>query len=182
MMQDWPIFCSYLDRLIQRYSPVNYQYTVRDKIRWLRIVWTFCQTIYRTDILVYQLPFPLFCSFAIDIFKHVILRSICLHITYFYSFHCIIYCVIFFTDYSHVSLLLISDSFRPLPMITRASFQLLLVFYMLAKLFHWLISIPQRLFQSRLVQPIPLCFSHTQHLHKAHGKTRSVVLFLLTKQ
>ena len=27
-----------------------------------------------------------------------------------------------FTDYSHVCLLLISDSFRPLPMITRASF------------------------------------------------------------
>ena len=42
MMQDWPIFCSCLDRLIQRYSSVNYQYTARDKIRWLRIVWTFC--------------------------------------------------------------------------------------------------------------------------------------------
>ena len=43
MRQDWPIFCSYLDRLIQRYSSVsNYQHTARDKIRWLRIVCTFC--------------------------------------------------------------------------------------------------------------------------------------------
>ena len=82
MRQDWPIFCSYLDRLIQRYSSVsNYQHTARDKIRWLRIVCTFCYTIYTTDILVYQLPFPLFCNFAIDIFKHVILRLICLHIS-----------------------------------------------------------------------------------------------------
>ena len=31
----------------------------------------------RQNILVYQLPFPLFCNFAIDIFKHVILRLIC---------------------------------------------------------------------------------------------------------
>ena len=44
----------------------------------------------QTDILVYQLPFPLFCNFAIDIFKHVILRLIFLHITYSYSFHCIL--------------------------------------------------------------------------------------------
>ena len=44
----------------------------------------------RQNILVYQLPFPLFCNFAIDIFKHVILRLIFLHITYFYSFHCIL--------------------------------------------------------------------------------------------
>ena len=44
----------------------------------------------RQNILVYQLPFPLFCNFAIDIFKHVILRLIRLHITYFYSFHCIL--------------------------------------------------------------------------------------------
>ena len=29
MRQDWPIFCSYLDRLIQRYSSVNYQYSAR---------------------------------------------------------------------------------------------------------------------------------------------------------
>ena len=43
-----------------------------------------------TDILVYQLPFPLFCNFAIDIFKHLILRLIFLHITYSYSFHCIL--------------------------------------------------------------------------------------------
>ena len=44
-----------------------------------------------TDILVYQLPFPLFCNFVIDIFKHVILRLIFLHITYSYSFHCILH-------------------------------------------------------------------------------------------
>ena len=44
----------------------------------------------RQNILVYQLPFPLFCNFAIDIFKHVILRLIFLHITYFYSFHCLL--------------------------------------------------------------------------------------------
>ena len=30
MMQDWPIFCSYLETLIQRYSSVNYQYTTRE--------------------------------------------------------------------------------------------------------------------------------------------------------
>ena len=42
MMQVWPIFWSYLDRLIQRYSSLNYRYTARDQIRGLRILWTFC--------------------------------------------------------------------------------------------------------------------------------------------
>ena len=42
MMQVWPIFWSYLDRLIQRYSSLNYRYTARDQIRGLRIIWTFC--------------------------------------------------------------------------------------------------------------------------------------------
>ena len=41
---------------------------------------------------------PFICNFAIDIFKHVILRLIFLHITYFYSFHCILrhmfYCLL----------------------------------------------------------------------------------------
>ena len=91
MMQVWPIFWSYLDRLIQRYSSLNYRYTARDQIRGLRIIWTFSETIYRTDILVYQLPFPLFCNFAIDIFKHVILPLIFLHTTHSYSFHCILH-------------------------------------------------------------------------------------------
>ena len=109
-MQDWPIFCSYLETVIHRYSSVNYQYTARDEISWLRIVWTFCQTIYTTDILVYQLPFPLFCNFAFHIFKHN------LHIFILF----IGYCVTCFTDYSHVSLL-ISHSFRTLPMITLGS-------------------------------------------------------------
>ena len=35
--------------------------------------------------------FPLFCNFAIDIFKHVTLHLIFLHITYSYSFHCILH-------------------------------------------------------------------------------------------
>ena len=42
LMQVWPIFWSYLDRLIQRYSSLNYRYTARDQIRGLRIIWTFC--------------------------------------------------------------------------------------------------------------------------------------------
>ena len=91
MMQVWPIFWSYLERLIQRYSSLKHRYTARDQIRGLRIIWTFCQTIYRTDILVYQLPFPFLCTFAIDIFKHVILRFIFLRITYSYSLHCILH-------------------------------------------------------------------------------------------
>ena len=91
MMQVWPIFWSSLERLIQRYSSLKHRYTARDQIRGLRIIWTFCQTIYRTDILVYQLPFPFLCTFAIDIFKHVILRFIFLRITYSYSLHCLLH-------------------------------------------------------------------------------------------
>ena len=42
MMQVWPIFWSYLERLIQRYSSLKHRYTARDQIRGLRIIWTFC--------------------------------------------------------------------------------------------------------------------------------------------
>ena len=42
MMQLWAIFWSYLERLIQRYSSLNYRYTARDQIRGLRLIWTFC--------------------------------------------------------------------------------------------------------------------------------------------
>ena len=60
--------------------------------------------------------FPLFCNFAIDIFKHVTLHLIFLHITYTYSFHCILhhmfYWLLFPTPSNdHPSLVLASFSF-----------------------------------------------------------------------
>ena len=60
--------------------------------------------------------FPLFCNFAIDIFKHVTLHLISLHITYSYSFHCILHHMFYWLLFStpsndHPSLVLASFSF-----------------------------------------------------------------------
>ena len=103
------------------------------------------------------------CPFLYFAILRLIFLNMWFCVWYFYTLHIFIpfitYCVICFTDYSHVSLFLISDSFRPLPMITRASFSLLLVFYMLAKLFHWLISIPQSFRKSSHSRFISKCIS-----------------------